>query len=330
MKFKANINKGFTLIELLVVIAIIGLLSSIMTASFSSVRVKARDTKRVAEMRSIEKAINIYALNTNGSVPKSNYPDFTSIPHNADGSIICNDPGLISFMNDFYDTLIQAKALSSKPTADAQASKGYCYVYMSDASIVAGASYDQDGNYISSGPLAAVISNKVRNAVFGSFLENTKTVDGYQAFAGISYGNTLPMNPNVNLTTGLNVGTNYNNTQSGGGPEFGSCDVNDPSGSCYSGGSGSDYCDVNDPYGSCYSGGSGSCDVNDPYGSCYSYCDVNDPYGSCYSGGSGSDYCDVNYPYGSCYSYCDVNDPYGSCYSYCDINDPYGSCYSGS
>jgi prepilin-type N-terminal cleavage/methylation domain-containing protein len=323
MKFKTNINKGFTLIELLVVIAIIGLLSSIMTSSFSAVRSKARDTKRVAEMRSIEKAINLYALSTNGSVPLSIYSDFASIPKKlSDGSIDCNKPELVNFMNEFYDTLIQAKALSSRPTSDAQASKGYCYVYMSDISIVAGASYDQYGNYISSGPLA-VISNKVRNAVFGSFLENTKTVTGFQAFAGISYGNSLPMNPNVNLTTGLNVGTNYNNVQSGGGPEFGSCDVNDPSGSCYSGGSGSDYCDVNDPYGSCYSGGSGSCDVNDPYGSCYSYCDVNDPYGSCYSGGSGSDYCDVNDPYGSCYSG-------GSGSDYCDINDPYGSCYSGS
>jgi prepilin-type N-terminal cleavage/methylation domain-containing protein len=248
MKFNKNTNKGFTLIELLVVIAIIGLLSSIMTASLSAARSKSRDTKRVAEMRSIEKAINLYTLSNNGYIPLSIYPDFASVPKKAsDGSIDCSNTGLVNFMNDFYDTLIQAKALSSRPTADAQASKGYCYVYISDASVVAGTSYDQYGNHVSSGPLAAVISSKVRYAVFGSFLENTKTVDGYQAFVGISYGNSLPMNPNVNLTTGLKINTNYNTVVGGGSaPGSGS-------------GSGSDaYCDINDPYGSCYSGGSGS------------------------------------------------------------------------
>ena len=51
--------RGFTLIELLVVIAIIGLLSTIVVASLSSVRGKARDTARIASLQEMSKAIAI-------------------------------------------------------------------------------------------------------------------------------------------------------------------------------------------------------------------------------------------------------------------------------
>ncbi len=52
-------TQGFTLIELLVVIAIIGLLSTIVIASLTSVRGKARDTARLASMREMVKSIAI-------------------------------------------------------------------------------------------------------------------------------------------------------------------------------------------------------------------------------------------------------------------------------
>lgn len=61
MQTKNNgINKGFTLIELLVVIAIISLLSSVVLASLNSARAKARDAKRVSELRSVALALNFY------------------------------------------------------------------------------------------------------------------------------------------------------------------------------------------------------------------------------------------------------------------------------
>ncbi len=59
-------TKGFTLIELLVVIAIIGVLSGIVFSGINNARAKARDTQRIAEIRSIMNALELYR-STNGS-----------------------------------------------------------------------------------------------------------------------------------------------------------------------------------------------------------------------------------------------------------------------
>ena len=61
-------SKGFTLIELLVVIAIIGILSSIVLASLNSARKKGRDARRVADVKQLQLALELY-YDANGQYP---------------------------------------------------------------------------------------------------------------------------------------------------------------------------------------------------------------------------------------------------------------------
>ena len=57
-------QKGFTLIELLVVIAIIGLLSTLAIISLNNARGKARDAKRVSDVKQISTLIEMEAANS--------------------------------------------------------------------------------------------------------------------------------------------------------------------------------------------------------------------------------------------------------------------------
>lgn len=82
-------NKGFTLVELLVVIAIIGLLASVTLASLESVRAKARDARRLADLRQMVVALNLF-YDDNGRYPTEGAPD------NANGSIAPGNSGGIN------------------------------------------------------------------------------------------------------------------------------------------------------------------------------------------------------------------------------------------
>lgn len=61
-------SAGFTLVELLVVIGIISLIGSIALVNVVKVRKQARDTKRMADIRQINTAIQIYIID-NGHAP---------------------------------------------------------------------------------------------------------------------------------------------------------------------------------------------------------------------------------------------------------------------
>jgi type II secretion system protein G len=73
--------RGFTLIELLVVIGIIGILAVVVIAAMSTARGKARDDKRISDVRSMMVALELFYSDN------ARYPTATSnLPTPADGS----------------------------------------------------------------------------------------------------------------------------------------------------------------------------------------------------------------------------------------------------
>ncbi|MDE1874966.1 MAG: prepilin-type N-terminal cleavage/methylation domain-containing protein [Patescibacteria group bacterium] len=53
-------TKGFTLVEMLIVLAIIGILTAVIIASTTLSRAKARDTRRIGDMKEIQLGLALY------------------------------------------------------------------------------------------------------------------------------------------------------------------------------------------------------------------------------------------------------------------------------
>lgn len=66
-----RLSRGFTLVELLVVMAIIAILSTLLILQFNVARSKARDTKRIADIGSLQGAIEQYYNDKGGLYPPS-------------------------------------------------------------------------------------------------------------------------------------------------------------------------------------------------------------------------------------------------------------------
>ncbi|HVY67863.1 MAG TPA: type II secretion system protein [Patescibacteria group bacterium] len=104
---QAGGETGFTLIELLVVISIIGLLSSVILVSLNGARLKARDARRISDMRQLETALDLYYQN------HSVYP--TQDPNTPDSSgLICGGWDVSSY-NAFLTALVTDGIVTRAP-----------------------------------------------------------------------------------------------------------------------------------------------------------------------------------------------------------------------
>ena len=92
-------SKGFTLIELLVVIAIIGLLASVIMVAMGNARLKARDTRRLADMQQIKSGMDIYYSQGSG------YPDTATVAasQTAGSQLSCSGEVVMRFPQDPFN-----------------------------------------------------------------------------------------------------------------------------------------------------------------------------------------------------------------------------------
>ena len=61
-------TRGFTLIEMLIVITIIAVLASMILVGMGGARVRARDTRRIADLHNVQNGLELY-FSTNGHYP---------------------------------------------------------------------------------------------------------------------------------------------------------------------------------------------------------------------------------------------------------------------
>ncbi len=125
-------QKGFTLIELLVVIAIIGLLSTLAVISLNNARQKARDARRVSDIKQVQTALELYYNDMNGYPATTANPSGMSICGTGNGIVTSGSCGTATV----YMNLVPSNPAPVDVTASGCGGSGYTYTQTSS-----GASY---------------------------------------------------------------------------------------------------------------------------------------------------------------------------------------------
>lgn len=111
-----NRIRGFTLIELLVVISVIGFLATAAVVALNVARIKARDARRMADVRQLETALILYFHNNN------------SFPGNTDNDYGGWDCGGPDYDAVFIQPLATGDYIKPMPT-EIKAGMGCSYRY---------------------------------------------------------------------------------------------------------------------------------------------------------------------------------------------------------
>ena len=127
-KFRNNFISGFTLIELLVVISIIGLLSSVVLASLNTARAKARDAKRIAEIRQLYTALESYYAQTGSTLTGNSGHNASTVGGNTGGCNNATSGSPHQSWGVFLQPLVNVGLLSQIPS-DPLNDSNYCYFH---------------------------------------------------------------------------------------------------------------------------------------------------------------------------------------------------------
>jgi len=111
MKLRTFAKRAFTLIEIMIVVAIIGLLATIAIPSYAKARNEAYQTACINNLRQIEGAIRLWALETKKDVEEP--VTFRDISSYMEHSVICPAGGT-SFEDSYALTTVDAKPICNR------------------------------------------------------------------------------------------------------------------------------------------------------------------------------------------------------------------------
>lgn len=161
----ANAPRAFTLIEIIVVVALLGLIASAILASLTDAQREARDKRRIADLKSIEQALQLYYSENNA------YPTESS---GANGNMSTNA---------VFKTLMQKHIAGTPIDPTGIGNATYYYYY--------------DGNHNCGGQAQVVIfarqMDKANNSNYDEFLNTTCSgvVDGEGRGGGVQSYNLI-------------------------------------------------------------------------------------------------------------------------------------------
>ena len=117
IKYKRNMDRnqgGFTLLEILVVITLIIIIAGIAIPRFAGVTDEGRKAKSKAELRTLQTALESYALNTTPTLPTAGAGDVSDLETALEGAT----PRLVGEMDDFVDPFGATTATQYKYKVD--------------------------------------------------------------------------------------------------------------------------------------------------------------------------------------------------------------------
>ncbi|TSC95320.1 MAG: putative General secretion pathway protein GspG [Parcubacteria group bacterium Athens1014_10] len=122
-------KSAFTLIELLIVIAVIALISTLALTALNNARKKARDAKRLADIKQIITTLELYYDNNKKYPgPTSSYGEAEGACGGWDSSTVDNDSDGRSFIEPLIDVELMGK-VPRDPIGTAGTCGGYNYRY---------------------------------------------------------------------------------------------------------------------------------------------------------------------------------------------------------